>query len=114
MGIRDDWPKGRRYRVIKVDGGYPFLNGMEPYAGIGSAYKGWQQKLAVGDVITSLGYGPGWGSDPGYGIHFTTEQVQAAHVSWAEFTPHAGGVFDYHPEDGWLEEIPDSPEENAL
>jgi hypothetical protein len=105
MALRDEYPKGQRFRVIKAGGS---LSGMMPMAGHSNAYQGWGQDLAVGEIITCLGYGPGWGSDPGYGIHFTTDKVRQDHVSFAEFRPMAGGAFDYHPADGYLEKIPEA------
>jgi hypothetical protein len=99
--IRADWPRGKQFRVVQSGA---WLSGMVPI-GVGNAYQGWRQDLSIGDVITCLGFSPGWGSDPGYGIHFTTEQAEQARACFVEFRPMAGGLFDYHPMDGWLESV---------
>jgi hypothetical protein len=102
VALSKEWPEGQKYRVVQ-DGAW--LSGLKPEPGLSNAYGGWRQDLAVGDVITSLGFGPGWGSDPGYGIHFSTDQVVAEGVCYAEFKPMDGSLFNYHPKEGWLEPV---------
>jgi hypothetical protein len=101
MTTSSDWPKGKKFRLLKAG----YLDGMIPMRLHPNAHQGWQQQLSVGDVITCEGYGPGWGSDPGYGVHFSTPQSKAEHVVFAEFRPMAGGLFNYRPADGWLEPV---------
>lgn len=99
-----DFPKGAKFRVVK-DGAR--LSGMVPFAG--GAYQGWGHVLAVGDVIESRGFGPGWGSDPGYGVHWTCEAVREARASFVEFKPSgSGNWFTYWPAAGWLEQVCDA------
>lgn len=105
MSARHLFPAGAKFKVIK-EGAY--LTGMKPMTGYGGAYSGWQQNLHVGDVIQSLGFGPGWGSDPGYGIHWTTEKARVEHVSFVEFKPNgSGNWFTYWPAEGYLERVED-------
>ena len=58
--------------------------------------------LDVGDVIESLGHTPGWGADPGYGIHFKSRFPHAS------FRPSTGGVFAFRPAAGCLERTDDN------
>lgn len=93
----DQYARGRRFRVVRPGAS---IRGLVPDRG---AYRGWTQTLRVGDVIECLGFGRGWGSDPGYGVHWTTEVAWAAGATFAEFFPSAGGMWQYHPQDGFLE-----------
>lgn len=103
MSLRDDWAKGRAFRVIK-EGAY--LDGLTLVPDVHyTAHQGWRHHLAVGDVITSLGVTPGWGSDPGYGVHWTCDAVVKDGVSHAEFKPSAGNIWSFHPVDGFLEPV---------
>lgn len=94
--LRDQYPAGSRHRVLR-DGAR--LTGLVPKPGY---QQGWSCHLAAGDVIEAAGYGPGWGSDPGYGIHF-----RVPGVNFAEFQPSQGGAFNFGPADGWLEAVAD-------
>jgi hypothetical protein len=70
----------------------------------GSA-RGWRQRLAPGDVITCLGYGPGWGSDPGYGINWTSEQARTEGAYAVDVWPSVGGLFAYRPPPGTVRPV---------
>lgn len=99
-----EYAPGKKFRVIR-DGAY--LTGMKP-AGP-SALTGWRQDLSVGDVIECTGFGAGWGSDPGFGVEWTSDRAKAEHASGIEFKPSGGHwCWSYHPADGYLE-----PEEDA-
>lgn len=94
-----DYPQGAKFRVI-AEGAY--LTGYAPLQGTTcpGALVSWRQNLAVGDVIECRGYGPDWGSDPGYGIHWV--HPEASHVM---FHPYEGGIFNFHPKPGYLERV---------
>jgi hypothetical protein len=94
-----EYAPGRRFRVVKEG---LRLSGWQPKPGY---QQGWGQTLHVGDVVTCLGYGAGWGSDPGYGIEWTTEEAKAAHAFSLDTSPSVGGAFDYRPPMGYLEPI---------
>jgi hypothetical protein len=96
MTLREDYPAGRKFRVVR-EGGYLF--GMAPLGSTGG-FTGTRRDLHVGDVIETTGFGAGWGSDPGYGIHF-----KDAEARWAEFKPSTGGAFAYQPAPGYLEPL---------
>lgn len=97
---------GRRFRVI-AEGAQ--LEGMVPEPDYrGSAWRGWQQSLEPGDVVTCTGFGAGWGGDPGYGVEFTSDQAEAERAGNCEIRPMAGGIFNYRPAPGVLE--PDESE----
>lgn len=92
----NDYPAGKKFRVVK-DGAR--LHGWKrsgPYS-----HTGTQIDLKVGDVIESKGYSAGMGSDPGYGVHFKGD------AAYLQFTPSQGGIFAYHPADGYLEPVED-------
>lgn len=95
-----EYKVGAKFRVIR---GGARLSGFKPIAPY--TQQGWRQDLAVGDVIECTGYGPGWGSDPGYGIGFTSEQSLAEHVNAVDFWPSAGGPFSFRPAPGYLESV---------
>jgi hypothetical protein len=94
MSAAEVYMPGKKFRVIKEGAR---LTGWERKHGY---FKGWARDLEVGEVVESLGYGPGIGSDPGYGIHFKVPDM-----SFVEFSPSQGGVFNYHPLDGYLEPV---------
>lgn len=103
-GVR--YAPGRRFRVI-MRGAQ--LVGMAPEPGYpGGAWRGWEQKLKPGDIVTCTGFGAGWGGDPGYGVEFTSDKAEAAHAGNCEIRPMAGGIFSYRPAPGVLE-----PDEEA-
>ena len=84
---------GSQFRVVREGAR---LSGWQPM-GIGNAQRGWARDLHVGDVIVCAGFGPGWGSDPGFGIEFTDPER-----GLVEFWPVTGGVFAYRPAPGYL------------
>jgi hypothetical protein len=93
---------GARFRVV-AEGGR--LSG---WASSGrSSWSGWSQQLHVGDVIVCTGFGAGWGSDPGFGVEFTSEVSAAAGVGSCEFYPSDGGAWSYRPPVGFLEPVVD-------
>lgn len=92
----NDYPAGKKFRVTKEGAR---LHGWKPSGSY--SMRSTSIDLAVGDVIESLGYGPGMGSDPGYGVHW---KGNAAHLM---FSPMQGGAFAYHPADGYLEPVED-------
>jgi hypothetical protein len=67
------------------------------------SWSGWGQDLKPGDVITCTGFGADTGSDPGYGVQFTSEASIAAGAGGCDVRPMAGGMFDYRPAPGLLE-----------
>lgn len=91
---------GARFRVIKAGAR---LHGWTPVRG---GANGWSQELAVGDVITCTGFGPGMGSDPGHGVEFTSDAVTADGAFHVDFFPQVGGIWAYRPAPGYLEAIP--------
>jgi len=88
---------GARFRVVKEGAR---LSGWVPIRG-GS--RGWRQDLHVGDVIECTGFGRGMGSDPGYGVEFVSEESKAAGAFHVDFFPAAGGIWSYHPAEGFIE-----------
>ena len=102
MGLREDWPEGQEFRVVK-DGA--FLDGMVPTHP--SAFSGWKYDLPVGAVITCLGYRRGWGSDPGPDIvQWSCHESKRVHASFVEFRPQGGKtIYDSRPMDGYLEKV---------
>lgn len=73
------------------------LSGWVPARG---GHNGWAQRLTPGDVVECRGYGPGFGSDPGYGIEWVSEQSRAVHASACDIWPQVGGAFAYRPRPG--------------
>jgi hypothetical protein len=68
------------------------------------ANQGWTQELSPGDEIECLGFGPGFGSDPGYGINWTSERAKAERAHSLTVSPSEGGIWSYRPVAGYLEE----------
>jgi hypothetical protein len=99
---------GRRFRVAREG---LRLSGMVPSGP--SAWSGWAQELHPGDIVTCTGYGPGWGSDPGYGVEFATEQSRSAHAGGCEIRPSVGGVFAYRPPPGALVPVRSEDDDGA-
>lgn len=97
-----EYAPGRKYRV-RVTGAW--LDGMIT-AGP-SAWQGWRQDLQPGDILTCTGYGPGFGSDPGFGVEFTSEQSEIDEAFHCEVRPMAGGIWNYHPAPGVVEPVPE-------
>lgn len=93
---------GAKFRVV---GRGARLSGWTP-AGPG-AYDGWGQRLNPGDVIECTGHGPGFGSDPGHGVEWTSEQAKEAGAHSIDFWPNEGGMWNYHPAPGFLEPVVD-------
>lgn len=99
------YARGKRFRVIKAGAQ---LRGLTLVPGVHyTAHQGWTQDLALGDVIESLGYGPGFGADPGYGINWTSEHAKAERAHSLTFYPEEGGIWSYRPPEGYLEEVTD-------
>jgi hypothetical protein len=94
------WP-GRRF-VVAQTGAY--LSGMVPV--LRHAWETRSRSLAVGEEIECAGYGPGWGGDPGYGVHWCDSEMQ-----FAEFHPQHGGMFAFRPTPGWVRPAAYTPEE---
>jgi hypothetical protein len=93
-----EYAPGRQFRVI--------AEGLRLYGVIPdgpSAWRSWAQDLRPGDIVTCTGYGPGFGSDPGYGVEFTTSESEQAHAGACEIRPSVGGIFGYRPAPGALE-----------
>jgi hypothetical protein len=95
-----EYAPGSRFRVA-AEG--VTLSGLVPDGP--SCWRGWKQALAVGDVVTCTGYGAGFGSDPGYGVHFTSERSLAEHAGFCALRPGAGNMFSYRPQPGLLEPL---------
>lgn len=93
-----EYAPGAKFRVLK----HCSMNGFKP-SGHPGALDGWRQALEPGDIITCLGYGPGWGSDPGYGVEFTSDAAEAVGAFHLDINPQAGGIWDYRPQPGLLE-----------
>lgn len=97
-----DFPKGARFKVVR-EGAY--LSGLRLMVEQRSNGRiGIRRDLELGDVIVSRGFGPDWGSDPGYGIHFDWPGDEQ-HVDYTEFKPGQGALFGFGPADGYLERI---------
>lgn len=97
-----DYAIGARFEVVRdglwIDG---MIAGAWP-----NSHQMWRQSLEVGDVLTCLGYGPGFGSDPGYGVEFDTEKSRAAGAYNCDVHPPIGGIFAYRPSPGALRPLP--------
>ena len=91
--IAAQFAAGKKFRVIREGAR---LHGWTHHPGY---HTGTAIDLKVGDVIESLGYGPGIGSDPGYGIHWKGD------AAYLQFSPSTGGAWAYHPAEGWVEEV---------
>jgi len=96
---------GRRFRVV-AEG--VRLSGLVPVAGGG---RGWSGELPVGTVVTCLGYGPGWGSDPGSGVEFSSEAGLHAGAAGGALHPGTGTAFDRRPAPGLLEALPEAEQD---
>jgi len=103
--VRRDWTDrdtGVEYAVgalFRVTQEGAKLSGWTPRQGY---HQGWGQDLHVGDVIECTGFGPGWGSDPGYGVEWTSPEAKAVHASAVMFRPYVGGAWAYRPAPGYL------------
>lgn len=102
MNFAERYARGKRFRVIKAGAKLWGLTPIRP-----NVQQGWTQVLEVGDVIESLGFGPGFGADPGYGINWTSERAKAEHAHSLSFAPSEGGIWAYRPSEGYLEEVHD-------
>ena len=96
---RDKYPAGKKFRVTQEGAA---LSGWK--VGGPSWWTGARRVLHVGDVIETSGFGAGFGSDPGYGVHFKDPEMGKA-----EFYPSQGGMFSYEPADGYLEPLEGEP-----
>jgi len=95
---------GRQFRVVGVGA---YLTGMAPLRDMPGVWEGWRQNLQVGDIIICTGFGAGFGSDPGYGVEWTTEKARHDGAFNLEFRPTTGGMWSYHPFPGYLVPVPD-------
>lgn len=93
------YERGRQYRVIK---GGAQLSGVVPKPGyrIGDSVP-----LSVGDVITCDGKYNGFGSDPGYYMHFHSDTTLNKGMADVHFVPCWNLIWDGTPLDGYLEPI---------
>lgn len=101
--LHETYPPGSRWRVLKPG---LRLSGWRP-TGPGT-FQGVGRELHPGDVIECDGFGPGWGSDPGYGINWRDPEYGKCDL-W----PAQGSAFSYHPPDGYLERVDGEEEEEA-
>lgn len=90
-----EYAPGRLFRVIRPG---MKLDGMKAHPSGGCV--GWSQDLTPGDVIECTGFGAGWGSDPGYGVEWTSGAARAAGAFHLDLIPLAGGLWNYHPQVG--------------
>lgn len=93
-----EYAPGGRFRVIREGARLTWWN---------SDGTGDDRELKVGEVIQCAGYGPGWGSDPGYGIHF----YNPARVEPCEFRPSTFSPVSSRPLPGYLEPVTDEEDE---
>lgn len=96
---------GGRFRVVRT--GARLVGWQSMHGG----FRGWVQELEVGDEIVCTGYGPGMGSDPGYGVEFTSEKSMADRASKCEFWPTVGGTWAYHPDVSFIETVEQESED---
>jgi hypothetical protein len=94
MSVHEQYRAGMKFRVIKEG---CELSGWK--SGGPSWFSGWRQVLHIGDVIEVQSVGAGFGSDPGYGVHFKADAI------YAEFHPSTGGMWAYQPAPGYLEPL---------
>jgi hypothetical protein len=97
-GLR--YTPGARFRIVRNGA---VLRGMT-LVGRGR-FRGWSQPLHVGDVLHCTGFGPGWGSDPGYGVEFTSERSVADGAVHCDVSPHVGGAWSYRPDPSFVEAV---------
>lgn len=95
-----EYAPGRKFRVVQEG---LKLSGLGPYSNGG--HVGWKQELHVGDVIECTGFGPGWGSDPGFGVEWTSEAARTARAVHCDIYPSVGGIWAYRPPAGSVEPI---------
>lgn len=88
-----EYAPGRKFRVI-AEGAT--MSGWAPTRHAG-AFDMTRRDLAVGEIVECRGFGPGWGSDPGYGIEFVGGEIR----------PAVGGIWSYRPQPGLLEPVDD-------
>lgn len=94
-------------RSVRVFDGIPYVPGalyevrspcrLSGWTPVQGGHQGWGLRLEPGHLLTCRGYGPGWGSDPGFGIEWTCEEARAVHASACELSPSVGGAFAYRP-----------------
>lgn len=90
---------GTKFKVV-VEG--LRLSGYVPTQWHGAS-DGWSQQLQPGDILTCTGFGPGLGSDPGFGIEFTSEESERVRAYHCSVRPESGGPWGYHPRPGTVE-----------
>jgi hypothetical protein len=105
--LDEDWPKGATFRVVKEGGqlsGFTTtvvsMTTRQPIA-----WRVWKLALQPGDEIVCEGPDYGFGSDPGYGVHFRCRKTDDAGATKCEFQPTEGSLFNYRPASGYLELI---------
>jgi len=64
---------------------------------------GFRADLPRGTEIVCRGFGPGWGSDPGYGVEWKPPEGRSA--VHCEVRPDHGGMWAYRPAPGLLEPV---------
>lgn len=94
-----EYAPGKRFRVTREGARLVGMVSTRPFSA-----QGWSQALPVGTVITCTGFGPGWGSDPGFGVGWTSGEAARSSAFSLEFRPGAGGIWNQHPAPGYLEE----------
>lgn len=70
-----------------------------------SGASSWKQQLRPGEELTCTGWGLGFGSDPGYGVEFTSAESEAARAINCHINPMVGGIADYRPASGVLTSV---------
>lgn len=100
-----DYVPGRKFRVVAE--GVRLVG----WTAIQGGARGWSEALPVGAVVTCKGYGASMGSDPGYGIEFTSDAAQEAGAFHIELHPSDGGMWNFHPRTGILEALPEAEQD---
>lgn len=93
-----NYEPGRQFKVIescRAAGWTPARAGAD----------GWGQQLEPGAIVTCLGYGPDIGGDPGYGIHWQTDESKAAGAFAVWIGTQVGTPFTFRPRPGTLEPV---------
>jgi hypothetical protein len=97
-----EYRPGARFRVLKEG---CWLSGMVAKQGY---HVGERLDLRVGDVIVCEGFGAGWGSDPGFGVHWTVKGM-----SFVMFYPSVGGAFGFRPDPECIDTVDESVTESV-
>lgn len=95
---RSLYTEGARFRVIQEGARF---EGMVQF---GSSWSGWTRNLKVGEIVTCLGWRPGWAEAGEFKQpNFTGEKVPD-NASYVTIWPKAGLFFPW-PFDGFLEPV---------